>query len=105
MNIKQKMNECLREVEVEFQKESESVLSEERVYPEQVAAVSIDIMKVKGLVNSLFVHTGDASGHHRDKGGKNYVRGEASIIAEDRKLPSSRAREIDPSSGMLSFRL
>ena len=48
-------------------------MREERVYSEQVAAARIDITKVKGSANSLFVHTGDASGRHR--GGKDYVMG------------------------------
>lgn len=49
----------------------EEVAREERVYPEQVTAARIDITKVKGAVNSLFVHTGDALGRHQ--GGKYYV--------------------------------
>lgn len=52
-------------------KRMEEVVREERVYPEQVTAARIDITKVKGAVNSLFVHTGDASGRHQ--GGKDYV--------------------------------
>lgn len=44
------------------------MVREERVYPGQVAAARIDITKVKGSANSLFVHTGDASG-------KDYVMG------------------------------
>lgn len=49
----------------------EEVAREERVYPEQVTAARIDITKVKGAVNSLFVHTSDALGRHQ--GGKYYV--------------------------------
>lgn len=46
-------------------------------------------------------HVGTLSG----KGGKRLRNGDVSMIAEDGKLPSLRVREIDPSSGMLSFRL
>lgn len=49
-------------------KRMQEVVREERVYPEQAAAARIDITKVKGSANSLFVHTGDASG-------KDYVMG------------------------------
>lgn len=36
-------------------------VSKKRVYTEQVAASRIDITKVKGSLNRLFVHTGDAA--------------------------------------------